>query len=102
MHSLPVQAGFHDTREEDVRAREIGKEFRPTTVDQIENKMGKVCPRPCIALALRMHATLEDLSTGIRLRARDALVEYILVLTVRSQNRRRQVSVAQLSHKRSS
>lgn len=36
------QAGFFDVREEDAVTREIGKEFRPATVDEIEGKRHRV------------------------------------------------------------
>lgn len=39
---FPLQAGFFDVREEDAMTREIGKEFRPATVDEIEGKRHRV------------------------------------------------------------
>jgi len=43
---LGVQIGFFDTREEEATTREVGKEFRPGTVDEIEGKRHRV--RTCL------------------------------------------------------
>lgn len=44
------QAGFFDVREEDALTKEIGKEFRPATVDEIEGKRHRVRVHlPCAA-----------------------------------------------------
>lgn len=40
--TFTLQAGFFDVREEDAMTREIGKEFRPVTVDEIEGKRHRV------------------------------------------------------------
>lgn len=54
-----VQAGFFDVRDEDATTREIGKEFRPATVDEIEGKRHRVrracarCIDPASSLALQ-------------------------------------------------
>ena len=35
--------GFYDTASEQATTREVGREFRPTTVEEIEGKRPRVC-----------------------------------------------------------
>ena len=54
-----MQAGFFDVREEDAMTREIGKEFRPATVDEIEGKRHRVRSAwQNLALCITLHGTL--------------------------------------------
>ena len=50
--------GFFDTGAEDDRTKEIGREFRPTTLEDMEGRRRKVNggthPRPCMNFSLRI------------------------------------------------
>ena len=50
--------GFFDTGAEDDRTKEIGREFRPTTLEDMEGRRrkvnGRMILRPCTTLSLRI------------------------------------------------